>query len=84
MTLVNYFDTHDRLVLWSENTRNDRDGLRRILNEVVAPALNERTDGLSLTALFKRGKTSIEAYIREVTDFFEQGHYQAGYVEKLL
>jgi len=83
MLVVNFL-SYDRLVLLSENIRNDHNGLRTILKEFVAPTLKARPDGLSLTALFKGGKTRIEDYISKATDFFEQGQYRPGYVEMLL
>lgn len=82
--LVVHFTSYDNLILLSENTRNNADGLRSILREVVGPSLKDRSDVLSLTALFKKGKTSIDQYTGDVTSFFERGHYQSGYVEILL
>jgi hypothetical protein len=79
--LVCEFYSYDRLVLLSENMRNDANGLRSLLNQVVAPALKDRGDRLSLTALFKRGKTSISDYVAGVTEFIEQGRTESGYVE---
>jgi hypothetical protein len=82
--LVVHFITYDNLILLSENTRNNPDGLRRILKEVVRPALASRRDPLCLTALFKRGKTSIADYCLGVTSFLEKSHRDLCYVEVLL
>jgi hypothetical protein len=82
--LVVYFITHNNLILLSENIRNNRDGLRRILKEVVSPALTRRSDPLCLTALFKKGKTNIADYCLRVADFVEKAHQDPGYVEILL
>lgn len=80
MLVVNFI-TYDNLILLSENTKNDKDGLRRILKEVVRPALAVRHDELSLTAIFKKGKTSIIDYCLGVTAFLEKLHQDLGYVE---
>lgn len=82
--LVAHFVTSDNLILLSENTRNNPDGLRRILNEVVRPALDLRPDRLCITALFKKGKTSIADYCGGVTAFLEKERQDPGYVEILL
>ena len=80
MLVVNFIN-YDNLILLSENTKYDKDGLRRILNEIVQPALAIRHDPLCLTALFKRGKTSIADYCLGVTAFLEKSHQDLGYVE---
>jgi hypothetical protein len=82
--LVVKFIRCDNLILLSENTRKNPDGLRRILNEVVAPALAIRHDRLCLTALFKKGKTSISDYCLGVSDFLEKAHQPPGYLEVLF
>jgi hypothetical protein len=82
--LVVHFVSYDSVVLLSENTRNDLGGVRRLLNEIVGPSLAGRTDGLSLTALFKKGKTNIEKYCREASTYFECERYDPGYHELLL
>jgi|GEM_PF-1188166 len=79
--LVAHFTSYDQLVLLSENIRNDVDGLRNILNKVVAPALLDRDDGPHLTALFKKGKTHIDNYARAVETFVERGAFETGYNE---
>lgn len=84
LLLVANFTHHDNLILLSENIRNDANGLRRILNEIVAPALALRSDRLSLTTLFKKGKTSITDYCLGVTTHLKQGYHRPGYVEVLL
>ena len=83
MLVVN-FVSRDKLILLSANTeKKRRDGLRRILNDVVAPVLAYRQDPLYLTALFKKPKTNIADYCLRVTDFLK-AHQDRGYVERLL
>ncbi len=82
--LVMEFNTHDNVILLSENTRNNESGLRRILNEVLAPALALRPEPLSLVALFKKGKTTIADYCRRVTEFVREPRQDRGYVEVLF
>jgi hypothetical protein len=82
--LVAHFHSYDRLVLLSENIKKDINGLRTILNKIVAPALADREDRPSLTALFKKGKTNINAYTQSVEEFFGQGEFELGYSELLL
>lgn len=84
MLVVQFVGGYDKVVLLSENTRNNVDGLRRLLNEVVGPALDRRPDDLSLTALFKKGKTNINDYCCAVSAYFEHGQYLRGYREVLL
>ncbi|MGE0827690.1 MAG: hypothetical protein AB7G75_37535 [Candidatus Binatia bacterium] len=84
MLVVQFVGGYDKVVLLSENTRNNVNGLRRLLKEVVGPALDRRPDGLSLTALFKKGKTNINDYCLAVFAYFERGQYPRGYREILL
>lgn len=73
------------VVLVSENTKYDQLGLRRLLRENVEPALATRTrDGLSLTAVFKKGKTSYQDYCALVHERFKVGEWEPGYREYLL
>jgi hypothetical protein len=72
------------LILLSENTRNNAGGLRRILNEIVSPALALRTDRLSVTALFKKGKTDIVDYCLGVASYVATARLNPGYSEVLL
>lgn len=71
---------HD-VVFLSENTRFDEFGLRKLLRDHVAPTLDDR---VSLTGLFRRGKTTYELYCRGVTEFLIGFGRQAGYQEFLL
>jgi hypothetical protein len=43
-----------------------------------------RADGMSLTALFKRGETKIDDYVSRVNDFFADAQYHSIYQEKML
>lgn len=73
------------IVLLSENTRNDESGLRRLLREQIGPALNSRaSEGLSLTTLFKKGKTSYPDYCTLVFEQFKIGKWRPGYSEHVL
>lgn len=73
------------LVLLTENTANDQLGLRRLLREHVGPAIDARIrDGVSLTALFKKGKTSFPEYAAQVVNLFQGQQWRAGYNEQLL
>lgn len=73
------------VVLLSENTKMDRFGLRRLLREVVAPALSRRADDhLAIIALFKKGKTSYEDYCRRVVEKFVDQRWRTGYDEYLI
>lgn len=80
MLVVNFI-TYDNLILLSENTKNNEGGLRRILNDVVAPALALRPEPLCLAALFKKGKTTIADYCRRVTEFIREPRQDGGYIE---
>jgi hypothetical protein len=82
--LVAKFTTYEKVVLLSANTRFDEGGLRKLLNEVIAPELQNHAVNLSLTALFKKGKTPIEKYCRDVLFYFETKHFHRGYFEQLL
>jgi len=82
--LVAKFIHHESLILLSENIRNNADGLRRILNEVVGPALADRNDQLNITAIFKKGKTPIIDYCTRATEHLENSTQGVGYREILL
>ena len=82
--LVAKFIHHENLILLSENIRNNADGLRRILNDVVGPALADRNDQLSITAIFKKGKTQITDYCTQATTHIENSTQGVGYNEILL
>lgn len=83
--ILAYLGSYDRLVLLSENTGFDRDGLRWLLRNVVDPLLFGRHDNrFSLTALFKKGKTNWPQYAGRVTQFIEAGRFEPGYSEVLF
>ena len=76
---------HRPLVLLTENTAYNQLGLRRLLREQVGPAIDARIrDGVSLTALFKKGKTSFPEYADQVMKLFRGQQWQNGYNERLL
>jgi hypothetical protein len=73
------------MVLLTENTANNQLGLRRLLREHVGPEINYRiADGLSLTALFKKGKTAYPDYWKQVIERFQERRWPAGYHECFL
>jgi hypothetical protein len=84
LALVANFNPYDKLIVLSENIKMDVAGLRSLLNDVVGPALRDRADGLSLTGLFKRRRTPIEDYCRNVFDYIERGRFASGYDEILI
>lgn len=71
----------NNVVLLSENIRFDKLGLRRILLNIVAPKLNST---VSLTSLFKRGKTPYRDFCGKVITFLSKRHLKGGYDEILL
>jgi hypothetical protein len=71
---------HD-VVFLSENIRLDELGLRKLLRDCVAPSLDDR---VSLTGLFRRGKTTYQLYCHGVTEFLMGYSRQPGYQEILL
>ena len=73
------------VVLLTENTANNQLGLRRLLRKHVGPEINARiADGLSLTTLFKKGKTSYPDYWAGVMQRFQQRQWLAGYHDSFL
>ena len=72
---------HSNVILLTENTKLDKNGLRRVLREEVAPRLEKH---VSLAALFKRGKTSYENYLSSVVNFCENEGLCGGYKEVLF
>lgn len=72
---------HSNVILLTENTKLDKNGLRRVLRDEVEPRLEGH---VSLVALFKRGKTSYEDYLSAVVNFCENEQLCGGYREVLL
>jgi len=83
MLIVNFI-SYQNIVFLTENIRKDRRGIRNILNKFIGPALNERSDSLSLTAIYKKGKTGIIEYCSEVTNIISNGDYLPGYQEVMV
>jgi hypothetical protein len=83
MLVVNFPD-YDKLIVLSADRNSNVGGLRQILREVVRPALAERGDRLSLTALYKKRKSTIADYCRGVVSFFEREAFEHGYRERYL
>jgi hypothetical protein len=69
------------VVLLTENIRFDEFGVRKLLRDVVAPKLQ---DTVSLTALFKSGRTSYSDYCDRVIDALRLRAFAGGYAEYLL
>jgi hypothetical protein len=83
--LVVRFACSDRLVFLSENTRLDRDGIRRILRDEVAEALAVHNHGrFALLSIFKRGKTPISRFVASVRDMLRMHVFQPGFDEELI
>ena len=83
--LVTHFLSYGRLIVLTENTRNNDEGLRRILNEEVAPLLEaSENKKFGLTVLFKRGKTQIHDYCVKVASLMETESFDLGYKEILI
>lgn len=80
---ISNFLIYDKVIILSENVRNNANGLRYLLNKIVSPALTLRGNDRSLVVLFKKGKTNIVDYCRHVFNFFKNPAYQnqAGYNE---
>lgn len=80
--LISHFFSSGKLVLLTENTRNNREGLRCILNEEIKPALSKcHNEKLSLLVLFKKGKTTIDQYNSAVISYLRQHMITSGYTE---
>lgn len=61
------FLIHHRIVVLSSNTRNDAEGLRRLLDDHVRPALNHHHMGaMGLLVLMKGGNLDYAAYAAHV------------------
>jgi hypothetical protein len=69
------------VVLLTENIRFDAKGIRRLLRDVVGPKLDPT---VSLTGLFKRGKTSHTDYCKGMIAFLGKRKFTGGYREILL
>lgn len=83
--LITHFFSYGKIVLLTENTKNNQNGLRRVLNEQIQPALVEHHgDKLSLTTLFKKGKTNTDDYCSKVYEFFEKGEINFGYNQMFI
>jgi len=83
--LVAHFQSHDRLVLLSEDIKLDKGGLYWLRQNIVRPVLAERhRQRFSLTTLFKSGKIDFAQYAARVTQFFEQRQFGFGYTERVL
>ncbi len=83
--LITHFLSYGRIVLLTENTKNNQNGLRCILNEQIQPALaKHHNNKLSLTALFKRGKTNIDDYCSKVYELVEKGEFNFGYTQTFI
>lgn len=83
--LINNFFSYGKIVLLTENIRNNQNGLRRILNEEIQPALSQYNGGkLCLVVLFKIGKTSINDYCSKVVEYLEEKEISLGYTQVFI
>jgi hypothetical protein len=82
--LVCHFTSCNHLVLLTENTRLNKNGLREILRNVVSSPLSQRDDKPKLTALFKRGRTAIDQYVSVVRAHFQGVQPSNGYNEIMI
>ena len=83
--LITHFFSYGKIVLLTENTKNNQNGLRRILNEQIQPALaKHHSNKLCLTALFKRGKTSIDDYCSKVYEVLKKSDLNIGYEQTFI
>jgi hypothetical protein len=79
--MVAHFSTTDRLCLLTQNTKNDRDGLWRIMHEEIRPAL-ESLDYRSLSLLVLAHDTmttSLASYAALVEDRLVREGVSAGF-----
>lgn len=80
LLLTAQFGASNRVILVSENTKRDVNGLRRILAEQVAPSLlNGDYNELGLLAFMKRGKTTWEAYADHLLSRICRASVKPGY-----
>ena len=72
--LVGGFVAVDRIVFLTENSKNDTDGLRRVLLNEVKPAVDAyHGDRLGLLVLMKKGKTTWSHYAEAMMNRLVEG-----------
>jgi hypothetical protein len=83
--LVGHFAISAKLVLLSENIKNDRLGLRHLLTDYIKPYLSlYHRNIFSLTVLFKKGGSNYEDYCKHIIKFFREGPFDYGFSEYWL
>jgi hypothetical protein len=83
--LVGYFLYCDRICLLTQNTSNDADGLRRILQTEVAPVLEALVPRrLGFLALVQKPRAPLEEYSALVEQRLATTEIQAGFHWELL
>jgi hypothetical protein len=82
--LVWHLERFDRVILLTNNIRQDANGLRMLLSQQVMPKLSASDHKLSLVGLFKKGKTNTDNYCSEVEKFLERGQFGYGYTQILI
>ena len=83
--VVAQFLSHDRVVLLTENTRNDQEGLWRILHNELKPALELCGNGrLGFWLAAKRGASSFESYCAAIREALKIEGVRPGFVASKL
>lgn len=78
--LITHFLSYGKLVLLTENTKNNENGLRRLLDKQIHPMLEEFSGGkLALVVLYRTGKTDIQAYCDYVYNFIQTWQWKNTY-----
>lgn len=78
--LITHFLSYGRLVLLTENTKNNENGLRRLLDNQIHPILEEFNGGkLALVVLYRTGKTGIQDYCDYVYNFIPTWQWKSTY-----
>jgi len=83
--LIAHFLTSDKLILLTQNTRNDLHGIRRILQTEVGPTLNELVPmRLGLLALVQKPGTSLSSYCASVEHWIMTKEVDAGFLWQVV
>lgn len=84
-SLVYYFTAHDRLCLLTTNTKNDKGGLRWILEREVQPAIAVTfPDRIGLLVLFQKPGSTLEQYCTAVESYLTQKGVGPGYNSQII
>ncbi len=85
-SLVAWLGIYNKVILLTENLLTDQKGLRKLLNKLVKPHVNSyHRNRISFVVLYKKGKTNIEDYCRNVEQIVEDiAALPFGYTEVFL